>query len=431
MRSRFRCPAKSARSSHGQRQTAGRGFTLVELLVVVGILLILAAMTIAAVNFSLTSEKIRGASRQLQSFLEGARDRAIHAKQPRGVRFYVDQTPTTAGGHFCTSMAYIAPTEPWKQGYIRLERPDPGLIPFPPVAAPDGVADAPAILIVRGFGTDWDILNDNELIVSGTTRIKIPGDQDGIWYVVSFWSDTDDTTPDHAYDLEASNQVLILTTPYREPGTTPINQVRAFQGGGPTTYLLELAPSELPNAERVELPRGIAIDLEDNDNPNNPHSDLPFAWHEPPGGGEHPLRLDLMFSPRGTVIGSAASKGLIQFLLRRLEDVEFGVPADARSWTASTSYVLGDWVVPSPRDGYCYKVTSAGTSGGAQPTWVKQVGQTTTDGSVTWTCFDVGDRLLVSVFTQTGAISSHPVYEVSSGIPDPYRHSVRGEVAAQ
>jgi hypothetical protein len=138
-----------------------------------------------------------------------------------------------------------------------------------------------------------------------------------------------------------------------------------------------------------------------------------------------------MFSPRGTVTGSAASKGLIQFLLRRLEDVEFGVPADAPSWTASTAKVVGDWVVPLPRDGYCYQVTTAGTTGGGQPTWVNRVGQTTTDGSVTWMCYDVGDRLLVSVFTQTGAIASHPVYEVSSGTPDPYRHAVRGEVAGQ
>ena len=52
----------------------------------------------------------------------GARDRAIYAKQPRGVRFLVDQqNPRT-----CSSMVYIGPSDPWSEGRIRLERPDAG-----------------------------------------------------------------------------------------------------------------------------------------------------------------------------------------------------------------------------------------------------------------------------------------------------------------
>jgi hypothetical protein len=392
--------------------------------VVVGILLLLAGMTIAAVNFSLNAEKIRAGSRQVQSFLEGARDRAIHAKEPRGVRFLSD----TTNPHACTSMVYIAPSEPWKQGTIRLERQD---------ANSDGVADSAIVLIVRGAGTDWDLLSSNGQIVSGVTRIKLPGDQDGVWYTVSFIdADPNQSNPPVAaapYELSVANQVLILTIPYRDPGTSATNQVIAFQGGGPSTYLLELAPSELPNAERVELPRGIVIDLDDEDDPNSPHSNLPFAWHELPTG-EHPLRLDLMFSPRGTVIGPAASTGLIHFVLRRAEDADNELPADAPRWQPTTSYAVDGWTVPAIRNGYYYRATTAGSSGGAQPTWPTATGATVSDGSVTWLCLESGDKLLVSVFTQTGQISSHPVYETTPAdpvAPDPYRYAVRGEVAGQ
>ena len=56
------------------------GFTLVELLVVITIMLLLLSMTVYAVNFSRDSDRVGGGARQIQSALAGARDRAIYAK---------------------------------------------------------------------------------------------------------------------------------------------------------------------------------------------------------------------------------------------------------------------------------------------------------------------------------------------------------------
>jgi hypothetical protein len=74
-------------------------------------------------------------------------------------------------------------------------------------------------------------------------------------------------------------------------------------------------------------------------------------------------------------------------LLRRAQvPDEDGNVADAyATWTASTAYGVGYRVVPNPRNGYVFTVTTAGTSGASQPTWPDEIGETVVDGTVTWT----------------------------------------------
>lgn len=60
------------------------------------------------------------------------------------------------------------------------------------------------------------------------------------------------------------------------------------------------------------------------------------------------------------------------------------------NWAASTTYSLGSYRCTLTKGGaagkYIYEVTTAGTSGGTEPTWGTTVGGTTTDNTVTWTC---------------------------------------------
>ena len=69
----------------------------------------------------------------------------------------------------------------------------------------------------------------------------------------------------------------------------------------------------------------------------------------------------------------------------------------ANSWTTqranSTAYTVGDVVRPASANGYVYQCIVAGTSGGSVPTYPTVIGQTVTDGGVTWAC--VGRGVLV------------------------------------
>lgn len=62
------------------------------------------------------------------------------------------------------------------------------------------------------------------------------------------------------------------------------------------------------------------------------------------------------------------------------------------SWASSTAYVLGDRVVPSSPAGFHYLCTTAGTSGGTEPSpWNTTESGTTNDGTVVWTTIiDIG-----------------------------------------
>lgn len=57
------------------------------------------------------------------------------------------------------------------------------------------------------------------------------------------------------------------------------------------------------------------------------------------------------------------------------------------TWTVATAYALGAFVQPVTPNTYRYEATVAGTSHAAtEPTWPTTLGETVSDGTVTWTC---------------------------------------------
>ena len=312
--------------SYQTRRVVRRGFTLIELMVVVGIMILLASMTAATISLTVNGDKVRAGARQVQSYLAGARDRAIYAKAPRGVRFLLDPTnPRTV-----SSMVYISPTEEWTQGLVQLERED---------LDNDGVADNPGsqAMVLRGFDLDgsfnsnnptgWYSLYSQGLLRDGA-RVLIPNDSTGTWYTI-----TTDL-------IRNANSVypprLRLTTAYiKAPSNPNSSAVPAFTASdGPSTYKLQLPPSVLPNQEPVLLPKGTVIDLDRcSKTPASPTlatATLPGAWYNTSVTPfVYSNQMDVMFSPRGAIIGTAAGRGLIHFYVADQKDADRGLMPEA------------------------------------------------------------------------------------------------------
>jgi hypothetical protein len=54
-------------------------------------------------------------------------------------------------------------------------------------------------------------------------------------------------------------------------------------------------------------------------------------------------------------------------------------------WEASTAYTLGQHAQPTTPNGKRYEISTAGTTGGSEPTWpTSPIGATVNDGSATW-----------------------------------------------
>jgi prepilin-type N-terminal cleavage/methylation domain-containing protein len=397
------------------------GFTLTELLVVIAIISILLAMTISAVNFNREAERVSGGARQVQSFLNGARDRAIYYKEPRGVRFFIDPINQRS----VTSMVYTDPAEYWDQGVIQLQRPD---------VDGDGNPDTTNVQAVAGVGTAWWELKRRGLLFDGL-RIRIPKGPRGTWYEV-------DTSQIDVTTAPPATQFLLLGVPYADPGDTPTDQIQAYQSGGPEDYELELPPRILP-MDPVLLPEGTVLDLDS--------SKLPQFWRPSSTAGsassgnlQYSAFIDIVFSPRGNVIGGASSGGVIHLYVGDNDD----------------SITLKDQFIPTlppsplaPGDpaNMALSVGGIDLDTGQVRTFSAGVSATpfipadeifhSGDGGPAWidpliepgTPYEVSDRRVISIFTQTGAISIHPVNPTDSDLDgladDPFLFAETGETA--
>lgn len=383
------------------------GFTLVELLIVVAVMLILIVMTVQAVDFAFTQERLKAGARQVQSALAGARDRAIFAAKSNpnakvGIRFLTDENDPRQ----VTSMVYISvPDIKWTRGQIRLERVDDnadGIADLVIDTNGDGILES-AVKIVRGdAGCGWYTLkergllglfedknlngvldagedqNGNGLLDIDPARIEIPRGS-GIWYPVL------------THRLTPVNQVLELATPYQESTTTLDNEVIAFQGTGPSTYELELQPRVLPEAQPILLPETVCIDLDG--------SLVPSSWRPAPGSPQnarYSSHMDILFSPRGVVTGSVAAMGLVQLYVAERKDVQKTIDLLARPPVNSSS---AGPLVPGQNQ-FREDLNENG---------ILDAGEDLNGNGLLDEASPIGQQAIITIFTLTGKVSSYPI----------------------
>src|SRR5438045_711090 len=84
------------------------GFTLVEMLVVLGLILVLTGLVLMVNLRTADQSKVRRAADRLQGWLLIAKQRAIHDKAPRGVQITLDPITNTF-----SNLVYVEQPEPW------------------------------------------------------------------------------------------------------------------------------------------------------------------------------------------------------------------------------------------------------------------------------------------------------------------------------
>ncbi len=100
-----------------------RGFTLMEMLIVIAIMLLLVIATLPRLKQSMDESKVREASRQLSSHFSRAKARAAATGRPCGLWFVTEQIgPATPPGTFQTTELYLAEIPPPYSGDVQEAR---------------------------------------------------------------------------------------------------------------------------------------------------------------------------------------------------------------------------------------------------------------------------------------------------------------------
>ncbi|MFH5803456.1 Tfp pilus assembly protein FimT/FimU [Alienimonas sp. DA493] len=425
------------------RPRRGRaGYTLIELLIVIAIVLILAAVTITAVQAFRSGDVVSGSARQVQSYVSGARDRAIYTNRTdegpraRGVRFLLDYNltadldgdPATDPTPFaCTAMQYVESAgfyPPAASGVgeypvglrLYLAGSEGGSADPTQVLPPKNLSDLSAPEARVPFG---DVNNDR--FVSSAEQGAIDADDlRDAWAATPLWSlfrsgllgepivendgqvqyfnakirlpkfaawgrwyaaviESASKGLEQDARLSGIQRIYLMTEPEFTGGLPRYNEKSAEFG-----WVFQLRTVPLAGEQPRALPAGTAIDLYSAATLGG----LPDSWliDGVPAG-----HLDLMFDPSGLVTGPLAASGTIHLPVVGLEDLDRG----------SNQYDAGE-DPPGYRPGTFLPLGYVGTNpdvpAAYDPATKVYAGPGKTE-----------EELVVSVNTQTGNITVAPV----------------------
>jgi type II secretory pathway pseudopilin PulG len=277
------------------------GMTLVELLVTLGIAVVLLAIALPTIKFTLDTSRVREASRQVNTFIAGAKARAASTGRVVGIwlerdannlnscsKIFLAEIPQPYAGALTNSRVSVAkPTD--------LDSLDPMYSmnltnavnaynmahPATYVTARYVLVDPPNPGIQQSWTTDANI---SALVVDGY-RFQIQFDHRGAWFpcirIQNYYLIIDDGVNSESYDLVVRQ------------GAQPPN----------TNGLLSFPFQVLRNPRRLdlaslELPRGTAIDLHSS---GDPHIDSSGNFDRMSFASSSTWPVMIMFRPSGRI----------------------------------------------------------------------------------------------------------------------------------
>jgi hypothetical protein len=281
---------------------------------------ILAAITVASLNYSAQKERISEAARSTQTFIEGAKDRAIFARSPVGVRLVLNQNgPRNSAGRPITvsSLQYVGSPAPFtgriSLSYNSLNMTEvqnqslkfwwPGPDNAPGIAGDDDGTPPPVDDSTDEFGdpmADIELTQElNDFNRYEALGLLAPGVEIKIWKGAA---------RPLTFTLVKVGTDWRLSTDY--PGFS-INDAMELN------FSINLLPAALPNQTVREFAAGLCIDLEATRHSGG----LPGGWYDP-GQNRYSDYMDIMFSPRGIGFGSTSGYGLINLVVTEAANVE-------------------------------------------------------------------------------------------------------------
>jgi prepilin-type N-terminal cleavage/methylation domain-containing protein len=284
-----------------------RGFTLMELLIVIGIMIILASLVALVAPRMRESQKTTRGADLLQGWLFIAKEETYRDKLPRGVRLVRDAN----NPNWVRECQYIEQPEEYRGGFVQVPSPYAAQIqPNPPASPNNNVpANATAFITRQNIGPALDLANTGVILAGDFLTFDVAPYTTHRIYQATFVPQQGNT-PGGTHLIFAAADYYTGAPPLPCPTWSPV----PAQGGGTqiqqqTSFHIIRQARPRAGEDVLKLPKDIVIDL-------TPPAPQGSGWSQLPGlnypnlainAGDNPL--DIIFNPRGGVMGLNASGG--------------------------------------------------------------------------------------------------------------------------
>ncbi len=263
-----------------------RAATLVELVVVIGILAILLAVAIPVLRFDSEDRKLREGARELTAFIERAKARAVEIGRPAGI--WIERQAATTVGAKQGVRVFLCETPPTFSGSTESSR--------VVVANPSNVPGMPAGFLFFNDAefssgiTPTTISLDRQIILS-----RVPP---GGLFRIRFDHRAPDYWVERVEDNSGSLQLMIVSfvsvpdfIRAADPAFAVSNGLNPLANGMPFTVLF---PPRRVTGRSIEFPRDVVIDL-------SVSGMTASGFHFAPTTVPDPRPVLIIFSPRGNI----------------------------------------------------------------------------------------------------------------------------------